>query len=144
MVSTAELLVEDHAAQHGVRVETDVVPGLTANVDSDRIQSALVNLLRNAIEAAASSASPRVFLSTEADEEAITIHIEDSGPGVAADIAPRLFQPFVTGRAQGVGLGLAIAERFVRAHGGTIELAEGTLGGARFTVRLPRRAQEGA
>ncbi|RZO59067.1 MAG: PAS domain-containing sensor histidine kinase, partial [Sandaracinaceae bacterium] len=68
---------------------------------------------------------------------------DDSGEGVAEAIRERVFQPFVTARIHGIGLGLAIAERFVLAHGGTIQLAQSPLGGARFVVCLPLEEARG-
>lgn len=142
LIATAVLLTEDQAARASVAIESDLEPGLSLHADPDRVQSALVNLIHNAIEAAGGRTGARVRLVARSEPDAITIRVEDSGPGVSPEIVERLFQPFVTSRPQGIGLGLPIAERFVRAHGGTIELGEGALGGACFLVRVPRAASE--
>lgn len=147
LLETAHLLVLDYAAEHDVEIELAPAPAaLTARLDPDRMQSVLVNLLRNAVEAAAESGERRVRMGAAADGDDLEIRIEDSGRGVPPQIAERLFQPFVTGRVQGVGLGLAIAQRFAKALGGQITHEEGTLSGACFVVRVPLRtaAAEGS
>ncbi|MCB9594792.1 MAG: hypothetical protein H6719_18875 [Sandaracinaceae bacterium] len=133
----AGLLVEDHAREHGVQVELDLEGEPRASVDPDRMHTALVNLLRNAVDAAAGGAAPRVRATARSDDGRVRILVDDTGAGVAESIRERLFQPFVTSRRQGLGLGLAIADRLVRAHGGTIELDASPLGGARFVVTIP-------
>lgn len=71
--------------------------------------------------------------------------VEDDGPGVDTEVEERIFAPFFTTRAagQGTGLGLSIARRVVQEHGGRIEVGRSSLGGARFTVRVPLSAQPG-
>jgi two-component system nitrogen regulation sensor histidine kinase GlnL len=73
------------------------------------------------------------------------LRVRDEGPGVAADILPRLFEPFVTGRTGGTGLGLAIVQRAVQAHGGLIFCDSHPGVGTTFTIYVPARsgAQEG-
>ena len=71
----------------------------------------------------------------------VSIVVEDCGPGVPEEIAPRIFEPFVTTKDAGLGMGLAISRRIVEMHGGRIRLASGELGGARFEVALPQRAR---
>ncbi len=69
----------------------------------------------------------------------IVVTIADSGPGLPAEIADRIFQPYVSSKETGIGLGLAICRRIVEAHGGEITAENGPAGGAVFTVRLPRQ-----
>jgi signal transduction histidine kinase len=138
LVRTVCLLVEDHASTLGVALEVELPERpLEARVDLERLQSALVNLLRNAIEAASLSEAKAVSLVASVEDGTLIFRIEDSGQGVSSEVRERLFQPFVSRRPGGVGLGLAIADRFVRAHGGRLELIAGRGRGACFEARLP-------
>ena len=134
------------AASAGVHVslEPDGLQPLTVSCDAERIRSVLVNLLQNAIEAVAWGTTPgarrEVLLSTQGGPAFAVVAVEDSGPGVAADVQEHLFEPFFTTKRNGTGLGLATAQRFAAAHGGHIELQRSSLGGARFVVRLPLHA----
>jgi two-component system sensor kinase FixL len=131
---------------YGTGIEIDyrpAGPGVAVEVDPVQIQQVLVNLLRNAIEAM--SANPpgavrRLSVETRelAGEGAVEFRVADSGPGILPGLAGRLFDPFVTSKAKGMGMGLSICRRIVEAHEGTIavDADEGT--GASFRVRLPR------
>src|SRR5262249_23714277 len=87
---------------------------------------------------------PRVRVTCRTEGDLLRVSVEDSGPGIPPHIAPRLFEPFVTGRKRegarsGTGLGLAIARGIVNRHGGAISAGvSATLGGASFQVELPR------
>jgi len=94
-----------------------------------------VNLILNAVEAASPSGEVRVLGNRQAGEVAISI--EDTGPGVDTVTARRLFEPLITTKDKGVGLGLALVKRIVERHGGTVAYEPRAGGGARFTVRLP-------
>ena len=139
-------LCSEQAASAGVHVslEPDGLQPLTVSCDAERIRSVLVNLLQNAIEAVAWGTTPgarrEVLLSTQGGPAFAVVAVEDSGPGVAADVQEHLFEPFFTTKRNGTGLGLATAQRFAAAHGGHIELQRSSLGGARFVVRLPLHA----
>jgi signal transduction histidine kinase len=103
----------------------------------------LVILIDNALRALEDAAGPRLALSARAEGDRIVIGVDDSGPGVPPDILPRLFSPFVTSRKRtagraGTGLGLAIARGIVERHQGRIAAGRSALGGARFTITLPR------
>jgi signal transduction histidine kinase len=139
---TVELCAEQ-AASSGVGVAQDLVPGEPVTCDVERIQSVLVNLMQNAVEAVAwseSTSRKEVRIATAQAKGFAEITVEDSGPGVSAEARAHLFEPFFTTKRNGNGLGLATAQRFVAAHGGHIDLQSSTLGGACFVVRLPLRA----
>ncbi len=103
--------------------------------DPGQIRQVFVNLIENAVQAA----SPRgeVRIRGGSGEGAVEVAVEDSGPGVDPATRQRLFEPLVTTKARGVGLGLALAKRIMERHGGSVRYEPGAGGGARFTVRLP-------
>ncbi len=108
--------------------------------DADLLHQVLVNLIRNAAEALHDYNGPRTLtLSIHADRQTLTV--ADTGPGIDAEAADRLFNPFFTTRASGTGLGLAIVHRILDAHGGTVTVHNDPQHhGAVFTLRLPRPA----
>jgi signal transduction histidine kinase len=93
-------------------------------------------LYENAIHASAPR-RPRISTRAHARDGRVVTEVSDDGPGVPVEIAPRIFEPFVTARAQGTGLGLALARRIAAAHGGSIALVETRDGGATFRIELP-------
>ena len=93
-------------------------------------------LYENAIGACHGRA-PTITTRAWAEDGKVVIEVEDDGPGVAAELAPRIFDPLVTGRTGGTGLGLALARRIAAAHNGSIVLAEPSGKGARFRVEIP-------
>jgi signal transduction histidine kinase len=111
--------------------------GGSLSVDGDALQlrQAILNLVRNACEAAGENGSVRITLRRKGDEA--QVEVEDNGPGVPQDLGTRVFLPFFTTKRGGTGLGLAYSEKLVRAHGGQITLDGGPGKGAVFTIRLP-------
>jgi two-component system sensor histidine kinase HydH len=103
------------------------------SLDPTRIEQALVNLLRNALQA---SDTP-VELSVRREDGGLVFLVADRGPGVPPAIRERLFQPFATGRTQGTGLGLAVVRRVAELHGGTVAAVSRTGGGASFRLWVP-------
>ena len=107
-------------------------------IDKVQIQQVLVNLMRNAAEAMAETPRRELTISTEAIEDmAVEISVCDTGPGIPDDVAQRLFQPFVTTKSGGMGIGLAISQSIVEAHGGQLAMRPNDGGGTIFTFRLP-------
>ena len=101
-------------------------------------------LVHNAAIAVAGRRDGRVEIVMGERDSNLSIVVEDNGPGVPPEIAPRLFEPFITGRGRdaahpGTGLGLAIAHRWVERHGGSVRYEARPGGGARFIVHWPRR-----
>ncbi len=103
--------------------------------DPEQLLHAVANLLTNALEAAGEGGS--VAVACQGDEEGVRIEISDSGPGPPPHLAERLFDPFVTGKPDGIGLGLAVARRLIHAHGGSLHWQR-RQGRTCFTIRLPR------
>lgn len=107
---------------------------LQAQGDPTQLRQVLVNLLDNAAAAAGEDGKVAV---TAVRGAQVTLHVDDSGPGLAPTVKARLFEPLVTTKHKGIGLGLALVRRIVDRHAGTITTAASPLGGARFTLTLP-------
>ncbi len=123
-------------ARHGVTLELDVPEdAVVARVDEAQIKQALFNLVRNAREAMQGGGVVRVSLSSA--PEVVRIAVEDEGAGIDPDVAERLFDPFVTTKGHGTGLGLSVTRQIVVAHGGTIQHEARSGGGSRFVLSLP-------
>ncbi|MCX5875946.1 MAG: ATP-binding protein [Deltaproteobacteria bacterium] len=108
--------------------------------DPGLLERALFNLVRNGMEAAGKEGGVRVAMTCTTQRLILTI--EDSGPGIAPETLPRVFEPFFSTKAKGTGLGLAIAKEVIQGHGGTIAAANRPEGGASFTVKLPIKKQD--
>lgn len=129
------------ARDKGVRLTYAIDPAVgQVLVDKVQVQQVVLNLMRNAIDAMAEARTTGPQLRIAAwpfDDDMVEVVIADNGPGVAGSVADQLFQPFVTTKAEGMGIGLSISRTIVEAHGGRIWLAEAPGGGAEFhfTVR---------
>lgn len=139
-VSVGELMAEvrgDTArAAPNVHVElTGRCERLRVRGDRLRLKLAFVNVVRNACEAAGPGG--RVHINVLVSDGKLLVTVDDTGPGISAEIGGKLFQPFATTKANGTGLGLALTRKFVELHGGDVSVATGPLGGARFSVALP-------
>lgn len=133
----------DQAQVHVVRNDLGKQP-LAVYADSGLLQQALLNLVRNAVDAMAGTDGPRVLtLGVQRDEVGVVLSVSDTGPGVLEDCLDRIFNPFFTTRSTGTGLGLAIVHRIADAHGGSIAVhREPARGGAVFTMSLPDQSEQ--
>lgn len=120
-------------------------PELIAQIDDLRLEQVLINLVGNALDAVADTASPRIAIDIEVQAATLAISVRDNGPGIPDDVMPRLFEPFFTTKemGQGLGLGLAISSSIARDCGGSLAAHNEPDGGARFVLTL-RRAQVSA
>ena len=131
------------AGNDAVRVHRDLrLDGVLIAADAGLVQQAWMNILNNAVQAMAGAGELRVAARLEAGD--VLLSVEDSGPGIPADIMPRLFEPFFTTKAHGTGLGLTIAYGLVEANGGRLEALPPAHGGAHFVMRFPRYQREAA
>jgi two-component system, NtrC family, sensor histidine kinase HydH len=126
------------ATERKVALEVACPDGLAASADREKLQQVVTNLVLNAFEALEKGG--RVRLSAEASGSEVRLDVDDDGPGVPAEVAKRIFEPFFTTKARGTGLGLAISHQQVLLQGGRLTVGRGALGGARFSVFLPRAA----
>lgn len=140
LVEEASALALVGAKEHGVRVAFRFDPRADLVVaDRVQVQQVLLNLIRNAVDAMMDTDRRELVISSLAlPEGMVEVAVADTGPGIAAEMAEQLFQPFVTSKRQGMGVGLSISRTIVDAHGGRI-WAEANPGGGtvfRFTLRL--------
>ncbi len=112
-----------------------------AVIDRIQIQQVLMNLMRNAIEAMAGAERRELSIETGLAGGMIEIAVADSGPGLPESVRSRLFQPFVTTKAHGMGVGLSICRAIVEAHGGVLRAEEPAGGGTVFRFTVPRAAE---
>lgn len=127
-------LFEPRFAKSGKRLSASIPADLPMGfVDADQVQQVVINLLENALAACAPGGC--TTLAVSGGDEWLELVVEDDGPGLGSD-PERLFEPFVTTKANGSGLGLAVARQICTAHGGWIQGENRAPHGARFTVRL--------
>jgi signal transduction histidine kinase len=107
--------------------------------DREGLRGALVNVVRNAIEAQPDGGSIRVHArdASLAGQPAVEVEVCDDGPGLAPDVTERALQPFFTTKHEGTGLGLSLAARAIQAQGGALRLANRAGGGASVTMVIP-------
>jgi two-component system sensor kinase FixL len=145
-VESVKKLVEEASAlalvgtrDQRVRVRFQFDPAIDlVLVDKIQIQQVVLNLIRNAVEAMAASDLRELTISTAADDDdMVAVEVADTGPGIAPEFMSQLFQPFVTEKPHGMGIGLSICRTIVEAHGGRITVEENPGGGTifRFTLR---------
>ena len=128
----------------GVDARYDLASGLPPVVaDRVQIEQVLVNLLHNAVDAMAEAPQRVLILSSRLADGMVEIMVADTGKGISETIAKTLFQPFVTTKQTGMGIGLAISKSIIDAHGGEIFAEPNPGGGARFYVRLPPAPPQG-
>jgi two-component system sensor histidine kinase HydH len=139
LMTAVRPLVEDSLRGQGVTLATGASEAQVAG-DPDLLAQLLLTLIENAAQACAPGG--RISVSVVREGDAVELRVADDGPGVDPAIAGQIFEPFFTTRAEGTGLGLALAARVAQAHGGQLSLRTGAgLGpggrGACFALRLP-------
>jgi two-component system C4-dicarboxylate transport sensor histidine kinase DctB len=143
-VADAQVIVAEASRKNGIVIEVDVQPAsLSVMAEEAALGSVLVNLMRNAIDAMQASPQRTLRLQARPQEGRVILRVSDTGPGIPQDILPRLFEPFVTSKpaGTGLGLGLVISAQLVRAMDGTLRAANLPEGGACFIADLPAAVQ---
>jgi signal transduction histidine kinase len=133
-----ERLMGPDFADRGIAFSTAIEPEtLEVSADAELLDQALINLIRNAIDALKDRPERRIALSARLDGDGrIAIAVADNGPGVAPENRERVFVPFFTTKRQGTGVGLSLTRQIVLVHGASIDVSETNGGGATFTLRF--------
>ena len=134
-------LYESSAARIDSRLAAGLPPVLG---DATQLRQIIHNLLRNAEDALEGNAAGRIEIVTALAGRCARLTIGDNGPGFPPELLPRIFEPYVTTKARGTGLGLPIVKKIVEEHLGTIEISNAPAGGARIDIRLPLVKEEEA
>jgi two-component system sensor kinase FixL len=139
LINEANALALVGSREHGIDVQVALDPEVDlVFVDRIQVQQVLVNLIRNAIDAMVESPMRCLAIRTaRAADGYAEVTVEDTGSGISEMIAPQLFQPFVTSKQSGMGIGLSICRTIVEAHGGHIGFEPGRNGGTAFHFTLP-------
>jgi two-component system sensor kinase FixL len=139
LVGEANALALVGSREHGIEVQVQFEAKQThVFVDRIEIQQVLVNLIRNAVDATVTSPVRSITIRTcDMDRDMVQVSVEDTGSGISDSVAEQLFQPFVTSKQGGMGIGLSICRTIVEAHGGRIWFESRPGGGTIFNFTLP-------
>ncbi|MFP5329640.1 MAG: sensor histidine kinase [Alphaproteobacteria bacterium] len=138
LIGEAGALALVGSREHGIDVQIDLDPeAKDVFVDRIQVQQVLVNLIRNAMDAMVESPRRCLRIMTRRHGNMAQVTVSDTGTGISDPIAAQLFQPFVTSKKAGMGIGLSICRTIVEAHGGRIWFESGPESGTAFSFTLP-------
>ncbi|MDW7773330.1 MAG: ATP-binding protein [Desulfobulbaceae bacterium] len=137
LLASSLRLIQQEAETEGVQIKTIVPEGIAPlYLDPDRITQALINLYINAIQAMPEGGI--LTISVAETEANVAISVADTGIGITGDRMNKIFDPYYTTKNTGTGLGLAVVQKVVEAHGGSVEVKSAAAGGTVFIITLPR------
>ena len=141
-IRTVERIVHSDAILHGVTVHLDLSPGISpVKGDSVQLQQVILNLMLNAFSAMSESqlngARRLVVRTNSIDASNVLVEVEDRGTGIAPEKLESIFDPFVTSKPDGLGMGLSICRSIIERHGGKVWAANNADSGATFSITLP-------
>jgi signal transduction histidine kinase len=137
LVSQVAAQEERIARDHGIRVDSSVLGEATVFADAYYVRQVFENLIRNAREAMQDQAGARIDIRVAAAGGTAEVRVTDNGPGITPEHLDQIFQPFVSTKGKGMGLGLAICREIVEGHGGRLDVESTPGAGSTFIVRLP-------
>jgi signal transduction histidine kinase len=142
LVEDIEASLDPQLTAQSIWVVIDVADEHNVTGDREMLRRAVLNLVLNALDVMPDGGT--LEITSVATPHGIELEVADTGPGLPADVLPRVFEPFFTTKQTGTGLGLAIVSRIVEAHCGSISATNCPEGGAAFTLRIPnlQRADE--
>ena len=135
LIEDAAFLLNPEMERANIDYRTNVPAGLSVYADGEQIKRALINLMKNAVQAMGEGG--QLSVSARNGDGEVAIEVADTGPGVSMDVVERLFEPFFTTREQGSGLGLAIVQQTLEKNGGRVELESVPGKGTSVTIYLP-------
>lgn len=142
LVQQVVSLCRPEASSRGIRLSPGLMSWTPASVDGPLLARSIENLVVNALQAVSPGAGEvRISLYDEAPW--LCFAVDDNGPGVEPQLEPHIFEPNVTNRSGGTGLGLTLVKGVIEAHGGYIDYTTSALGGARFVARIPCQTHNG-
>jgi PAS domain S-box-containing protein len=146
-----ERTLRDRTLPEGISLATDLAAGSMVSIDGTQLAQVINRLLENAVGALTAPAwhpddrhPRRIAVTSAVAGPHVRVTIGDTGPGIPADVLPRVFEPLFTTRNFGAGLGLPITRQIIEQHGGTIAIESPPEGGTTVTILLPRQAQQAA
>lgn len=140
LIDDALFFIKPQQKFRGIKIDVDITPGIPkAEIDVGQIHQVLLNLLMNAADAIQESRSSdgRITISCRVQNERVIITVSDNGPGIPSEMLARIFEPYVTTKTNGHGLGLSTSYRIVANHQGKLTAANSPDGGAVFILELP-------
>jgi two-component system sensor histidine kinase HydH len=141
VIRNVEALMGDAVGEKGVVLEDQLAPDLPpVEADPNQIKQVLVNLVKNAVEA--TEGKGKILLSSGAKDGQVWFAVQDTGKGMSEDILAKIFNPFYTTKDKGTGLGLAVINKIIVDHHGSVTVDSQTGTGSTFTVKLPQKGTD--
>jgi two-component system sensor kinase FixL len=143
MIEAAVDFARIEASKKAISIQLDVAPRLPrVFADSIQIEQVLLNLIRNSIDAIADGTRRKITVRALQNGASVEISVQDTGSGISDEMQERVFEPFLTTKDGGMGMGLAISRRIIHAHGGNLLVAPSSGPGATFTFDLPTQVSK--